>query len=348
MDAFPWADTYELDMPSVFAAIRSRGARRVLLQFPDGLRDYSAAVAAAVARETGAETLVAGGACYGACDPSPETAAVGADLLVQFGHSPIPSVTVKDALFVRAKSKLPVDGVVRRAAADLPGRRVGVLTTAQYAHRLEEILAALRAAGKEPLVGRGDLRIAMPAQVLGCNYSAGKAVLAQADCFLYVGSGDFHPLGMALETDKPLVVADPENDTVRTVAGLRERILRQRHAAIARAKDARSFAILVSTKPGQFRMRLALETKALIEKHGRAATIVTLDTFTPDSLQYWRKEGCWVNTACPRIATDDFSKYQVPMVTPPELEMAFGLRRWEEGYVFDAIDGDPTQHETPP
>ena len=44
-------------------------------------------------------------------------------------------------------------------------------------------------------------------QVLGCNFSAIKNL--DADAFLYVGSGNFHALGIKLFTDKPVIVADP-------------------------------------------------------------------------------------------------------------------------------------------
>lgn len=346
MEKWPWDESFELDMELVFQAIKSRGAKRVLLQLPDGLRDHSSAMARAVEEATGAQAVLAGGACFGACDPA-TLAGTGAELLIQFGHSPIPSVAVRDAIFVRAKSTLPIEGVVRRATRELSGTRVGLLTTAQFAHRLDEAASILRQEGFEPRVGKGDERIALAGQVLGCNYTVGKAVEREVDCFLYIGSGDFHPLGMALETAKPLVVADPENGSVRRLDGLRDRILRQRFAAIQAAKDARTFAVLVSTKPGQLRMKLADELKALLVKHGREACLVALDTFTPESLLPWRKMDCWVNTACPRIATDDFSKFPVPMVTPPELEVALGIRKWADGYVFDEISGDRSQHELP-
>jgi 2-(3-amino-3-carboxypropyl)histidine synthase len=349
LTAQPWTQTYDLDLDEVDRAVRSRGAKRVLLQFPDGLRDYAPQIARLVEERTGAEALVSGEPCYGACDTPSASAlhAAGADLLVQFGHSPMPSVPVRDALFVRAKYRMPVQPVLAKAVEQeqLAGKAVGLVTTAQYAHKLDEAVQALRGLGVEAKVGKGDLRIALAAQVLGCNYTAAKAVEPEVDCFLYLGSGDFHPLGLALETPKDVVVADPETGDVRRMSGLRDRVLRQRFAAIQAAKDrgGRRFAVLVSTKAGQFRLRLAEQLKRRIEAHGGEATIVQVDALTPDNLQYFRHMDAWVNTACPRIATDDSAKYPVPMLTPPELEIVLGERDWEH-YAFDEIAGDKRLH----
>jgi 2-(3-amino-3-carboxypropyl)histidine synthase len=345
----PWEETYDLDLPEVWRAVRGRGARRVLLQFPDGLRDHAARIAALLTQETGAEAVVSGEPCYGACDtPSAsQLRAAGADLLVQFGHSPMPSVPVRDTVFVRAKYRMPIGPVLAKAVSQegLAGKAVGFVTTTQYQHKTEEALAALKEHGVRALVGKGDLRIALAAQLLGCNYTAAKAVEADVACFLYLGSGDFHPLGLALETPKDVIVADPETGDVRRMTGLRDRILRQRFAAIevAKQRGGKRFALLVSTKPGQFRLRLAEQLKRRIEGKGGEAVIVQVDALSPDNLQYFRHLDAWVNTACPRIATDDAAKYPVPMLTPPELEIVLGERSWE-GYAFDEIAGDKRLH----
>ena len=44
-----------------------------------------------------------------------------------------------------------------------------------------------------------------------------------------------------------------------------------------------------------------------------------------------------VNTACPMIAIDDAIKYAKPMITPYELEVVLGEKKWEDGYQFDEI-----------
>ena len=44
----------------------------------------------------------------------------------------------------------------------------------------------------------------------------------------------------------------------------------------------------------------------------------------------------YVNTACPRLALDDQSRFPVPLLSPAEFEIALGLRKWED-YEIDEI-----------
>ena len=85
----------------------------------------------------------------------------------------------------------------------------------------------------------------------------------EVDLFLYVGSGNFHPLGLILIAKKPVVAVDPYDNSVKfdELNDLKDTILRQRYGAIARSKDAKVFGILVGTKVGQQRMNLAKKIK---------------------------------------------------------------------------------------
>jgi len=221
------------------------------------------------------------------------------------------------------------------AAEPLLPRRVGLLTTTQFRAWLPNIKEHLEGKGHEVRIGEPDKRVAYAGQLLGCDYHAAEVLAQDVDGYLYVGTGDFHPLGVAFLTDKPIVIADPERGTARDLGDLKDRILRQRYAAIARAQDAQVFGIIVSKKIGQARMELARDLKALAEKHGKQAQIFVMDLVSPDHLEGYRVDA-WVNTACPRIAIEDVLQYKAPMLTPQELEIALGERPWD-GYVFDEI-----------
>jgi len=132
-----------------------------------------------------------------------------------------------------------------------------------------------------------------------------------------------------------VIIADPERGTARDLKEVRDRVLRQRHAAIVRAQDARVFGIIVSKKIGQARMEMATDLKALAEKHGRQANLFLMDLVAPELLQGYRVDA-WVNTACPRIAIEDILQYKQPILTPQEFEIVLGERTWND-YVFDEI-----------
>lgn len=330
---------YDLDLEPVLADIRAKGYRLVGLQFPDGLRDYFAEVAAAVESATGAQTVISADPSYGACDlADDELVKVRADCLIHFAHTSMPHVTRFERLpvyFVRAESTHDVGPVVERAIERLVGRRIGVVSTTQHLHQLPHVVALLRDRGYEPLVREGDARLGAPGQVLGCNYTTADR---DADSYLYVGSGLFHPLGLALNTDKPIVCADPYNDEVRTMDDERRRFLQQRYGAIAAIRDAKRFGVLASSKQGQLRWNMALALKRRIERRGRQAHLLLLKQFAPEYLINFRHLDAFVSTACPRVAIDDYTRYPKPLVTPIELEIALGDRPLDD-YRLDEIFG---------
>jgi 2-(3-amino-3-carboxypropyl)histidine synthase len=340
---------HDIQLEGLAAKIEDREPELVGLQFPDGIRDYGPAIADAIEDETGIDCVISGDPSFGACDLALQLEHIGVDLLVHFGHSPMPSIEGIDAfdvVFVPTYSKAPVEPVVREAAQHLEGQTVGLLTTAQHAKRLDEVCEVLEEEGVDPLVGYGDNRVINPGQLLGCNFTAARTIAEQSDAFLYIGSGDFHPIAAAWGLKElPLYVADPMTSEVRQVNDRIEELMKQRHAAIANAKEADEIGILVGTRVGQQRVKYAKGLVKLCERNGYEAHLIAMDYFSPEALKSFRHMGAFVNTACPRITTDDYARYDSPMITPQELEIVVGKRSWED-YIFDEFKGTkPAPHE---
>jgi len=59
---------YDLDLDKAVEMIRKCGATRVGLQAPEGLKRATPAIAKQIAQETGAEVIISGDPCFGACD----------------------------------------------------------------------------------------------------------------------------------------------------------------------------------------------------------------------------------------------------------------------------------------
>jgi 2-(3-amino-3-carboxypropyl)histidine synthase len=325
-------------LDDIIEAVRRRGARTVGLQYPEGLRGRALEIARALEQATGAQVMISTSPSFGACD----VPRMPVDLVVHLGHAPMPYLNLRDVEFLEYPQPLASLEFLE-AALPLLGRRVGLLTTAQHLGQLEQVAEYLRARGFEVATGGPDGRVAYAGQLLGCDMCAVRNVDDGVDCFLYVGTGDFHPLGAAMVTSKTVVVADPFTGEVRTMSALKDRVLRQRFGAIARAKEARKFGIIASKKIGQYRMNVARELKAKIEAAGREATIFLMDYVDPMFLKGYDVDAL-VNTACPRITVDDYLRYDRPMLTPQELEVVLGLRSWDD-WVFDEIT---SSNEVPP
>ncbi|AKB85973.1 diphthamide biosynthesis enzyme Dph2 [Methanococcoides methylutens] len=304
------------------------------LQFPEGFKRRGTAIADRITEATGVEVLISANPCYGACDL--DVAILdNVDILFHFGHAQLDDNKYSEkVIFIETRSDTDVTEVVRKAIPEITGKRIGVMTTVQHIGKLPEACEILEAEGKECLIGRGDSKIAYPGQVLGCNFSVADGL--DCDEYLYIGSGQFHPLGVSLATGKRVLIADPFSNEVREVDP--RKIMKQRSAVIANSLDAETFGILVSTKPGQYRMELARQLKELAEKHGKKAYILTMDLITPDQMLQFRVDA-FVSTACPRLAIDEVGRFSAPMLTPPEFEIVIGEREWED-LTFDEIRGE--------
>ncbi|MDD1735953.1 MAG: diphthamide biosynthesis enzyme Dph2 [Methanothrix sp.] len=321
---------YDLDLDRAVEMIRKSGARRVGLQAPEGLKRAAPAIARLIEGLTGCEVIISGDPCFGACDVD-VLLCREVDLMLHLGHAELGEAP-GNVIFLEARMKEDLWEVVSRAALLLKEKNVGVTTTVQHVHRLGQALAALREHGISGLLGPGGGRAKHPGQVLGCSYASARALHVQE--YLFIGTGKFHPLGIALATRKRVVTADPVTGEVSEIDT--DPMLRRRFGAICRAKDAKRFAILVSKKPGQKRIELAERLKELGRARGREMFLVYLDNIEPDRLLNLGAEAA-VCTACPRVALDDAAKYRIPILTPTEFEVLLGVREWAD-YEFDEIE----------
>ena len=326
---------FDLELDRVARWIRDGGYSSVAVQLPEGLKIRALEISDFIESNTGAKVLVIGRPCYGACDIFDYRG--WCDAIVHYGHSPIPSMgDDPNALYIEARYGSELPKGFSDFVSSLPGR-VGILATVQYIGMIPEVADALRSSGRIPMIGTGDDRLAYPGQVLGCNCTAAESISDECDCFLYLGEGDFHPIAASLGTEKTVYVLNPVTGETRSMDEQRDHIIRRRFGTIQSASKAEEFVVIVSSKKGQCRPETASDAERMIRSAGRRCTTVVLEEITPESLASYRADA-YVCTACPRVATDESARYDRPMLTVPELEIALGLKEWK-GYPFDQIRG---------
>jgi len=325
--------SYHLDIQEILKKIRKMDAHTIGLQFPEGLKMYATSVARQIEEKTGADVIISGDPCYGACDVSDTVMDNLVDLLVHFGHTPLPLEYDVPVLFLEAEFQLDIMPAVNEALDYLKDyKKIGLVTTTQHLHLIDELTDILRKNGKEVVMSEG--KGTQKAQVLGCNFSSIENL--PVDAFLFLGSGNFHPLGIKLSTDKPVIVADQYHNEARDIDKFDDRMMRIRFAKITKAREAGKFGVIVSSKKGQNRMELAQSLKDIIQREGKQAFIILMNQITPELLVPYRDIDAYVITACPRIAIDDANIYDKSILTPDELLIALDKRKWDE-YVMDEI-----------
>jgi 2-(3-amino-3-carboxypropyl)histidine synthase len=365
-------DRHDFELTELMERIRSSDHRLIALQLPEGLKIQALEMMDQIETETSAKVVLAADPCYGACDlVHDKMKMMGVELVAHMGHSQMNIESGMPTQFIdvtydgdpeltpvipflenhRAMAKkrlLDQENPVELSAEDaqekfldavgrlspLTDTKLGLVGSIQHLHLLPEFHDRLEKAGYDVTIPLGGARLSFPGQVLGCNYSGDQDDIGH---YLFLGSGDFHPIGLVLHTGKPLAMLDPYSGDAKEMSLERiERILRQRFGLIMACDNAQSFGILIGEKPGQMRRTLALRMKRMLEKHGKKGYLLALEHIGPELIDFYPVDA-FVNTACPRIAIDDAVRYRKPLLTPFELEVALGEKKWELGYQFDEI-----------
>jgi 2-(3-amino-3-carboxypropyl)histidine synthase len=312
-----------IDFSSIFSQLRKVNARKVGVQLPDGLKFYAAELTEIFEKE-GFEVIVSGKGSYGACDMDLELLD-HCDYLLHFAHTPI--LRIDRVIYVPYQVDYPLEPFYQ---VKIPEKSIALIATAQYAWKLQEVKAVLEKKGYEVELKTGK-ELKYPGEVLGCNYTALQDV--KADAVLFVGDGLFHPIGAAIYTGKKVYRLSPLSNEFEEVNV--ERFIRKRMAAIVKAMDGRKCGIIVSTKPGQKRERLALELKRRAKEKGLSCFVILTDEISAEKIYNFRADFL-VNTACPRISYDDAEAFHVPVLTPQEFQIVLGERSFED-YAMDEI-----------
>lgn len=289
-----------MQLEKLINEIKNRNAKRIMLQVPEGLRMRATIIVEAIEKE-GIDVILSADPTYGACDlADSEAAQMHCDLLVHVGHSKFyrDFETRVPVIYYPWEMDIKLENIDFSAIKE---RRIGLITTIQHMKLLKEVKEKLEKQGKEVVIG---------GQILGCwTVNADKL---DVDAYLFVGTGHFHPLGVngkvySLDLEKMKI------DVVDTYL-----FEKKRFANIYNAKNARSFAILVSSKEGQRELLAAAsEIKKKLEQKDKKAFIVIMDEIRDNKLM-GIKVDAFVNTACPRLTDDTFSK---PFVNAGDIDI---------------------------
>ncbi|MBW3019283.1 diphthamide synthesis protein [Candidatus Woesearchaeota archaeon] len=78
---------YNLELDRVVKDIKQQKAKMVCIQLPDGLKPEANKITDRIKKDTSAEVVIWLGSCFGACDVPLEVSRIGADMIIQWGHS---------------------------------------------------------------------------------------------------------------------------------------------------------------------------------------------------------------------------------------------------------------------
>lgn len=321
---------FDFEEERIKQEILKLGAKRVLIQLPEGLKPEAPRLAKTI-EKFGALPVISADPCYGACDlATAEAETLGVDLIIHYGHAKLLKYERVPTIYIEARATINVDSAIEKALLIIEKwRKIGLTTTVQHVQTLDSVREILLRAGKIVVIGDAG-RLNYPGQVIGCDYSNAKSIAKDVEAFLFVGGGRFHALGVALSTSKSTIVADPYENRAYPIDEEAAKILKQRWASIEEARKAKSMAVLIGLKLGQRRFDEALSLKRKLEENGKTAFLFVVREVTPEVLMEFPTVDAYVNTACPRISLDDASKFPKPVLTVNEARVVVGELSWEE------------------
>lgn len=162
-----------------------------------------------------------------------------------------------------------------------------------------------------------------PIQILGCDVyhdSFKDPIIQESDLLLYVGDGLFHPKALLLlqskqKNIKPVIIFNPVSNQIKEIN--KKDIEKQTQRYKRNLKlfiNSKNIGILVTIKPGQQYFSAAKKLKEKLEANGKKAYIFIDDIININQLENYPFIKAWVNTACPRIGTDDLVYIEQPII----------------------------------
>lgn len=266
-----------------------------LLQVPDGLKIKALDIA-----DREEDVIISCESCYGACDLRVDEAKrLGCNKIIHYGHSKMIDADIEVEYSEIKESYNPTD-VLKQNKIEF--NKIGLVSAIQF---VDSLKIAKDVLGERAIIG---------GQVLGCNVSNAMKIKDNVDGFLFIGSGKFHPVGVAMQTGKPVLLLNVETGKIEDINIVP--FQKQKYVNQALFKDAQVIGILVSTKPGQMNIKLAKEIKEKLNP--RKSYILSMDEITPDKLE-GIKVDAYINTACPRIAIENRGSFRKPILNADEI-----------------------------
>jgi 2-(3-amino-3-carboxypropyl)histidine synthase len=326
---------YSFEIPKTIHRIRTLGAKRVALQFPEGLLLFATTISDILTEFCpGIETLIMGDVTYGACCIDDYTArALGCDLLVHYAHScliPV-DVTAIKTLYIFVDISIDTTHLLATLERNFqPGNTIATVGTIQFNATLHGLKPALERAGFKVVIPQ--IMPLSKGEILGCT--SPQLSEHEVDALLYLGDGRFHLESAMIHNPQiPAYRYDPYARVLSREAYEHEEMHSLRRDAIRAARSARKWGIILGSLGRQGNPH----TMAMIEQHLAQQNIpfvnLLLSEIFPGKLASMPDVECWVQVACPRLSIDWGYAFARPLLTPYEALVALGRREaaWEKG-----------------
>jgi len=347
-------ENYNFEIAKTLKTIEKLNAKKVTLQFPDGLLCYAPLLIDTIQKYTNADCVVLDDVVYGACCIDDQS--IESDLLIHYGHSCLIPITemLTRVLYVFVDIRIDIDHLYELIVGTFTGK-VAIIGTIQFnssVNKLKRVLNSRQRERHEKCMIHGiealeeatflkstqntnlssrkndpectcvqsivpQVKPLSPGEVLGCTSPSINGV----ENVIYIGDGRFH-----LES---AMIKNPHLNYYKYCPFSRkltqefydfDKMRSIRENEIRRAFDGKSFGVILGSLGRQGNKRIFENVIKKLESYGKYTIFrIVVDEINQRILDNYDFIDAFVQISCPRLSIDWGSCYSKPLLSPFEV-----------------------------
>lgn len=332
---------YNFEVPKTVWKIKSCSAKRVALQFPEGLLLFACVIVDILESFTECSCIIMGDITYGACCVDDFTArALRVDLLVHYGHSclvPIDRTSGVNMLYIFVDIKIDSLHFIETLQHNFtPGTHIALVSTIQFVPTLQSVHKNELLSDYHVIVPQ--CKPLSPGEILGCT---APKLPSDVQAIVYLGDGRFHLESVMISNPHiPAYRYDPYSKVFSQEYYDFRQMSHNRRAAIMTAAKAQTFGLILGTLGRQGSTNVLQSVRDMIASSGKSCVIILMSEIFPDKLRLFTQVDAWVQVACPRLSIDWGLAFDKPLLTPYEVAVALQVVPYQDSYPMDYYAND--------
>lgn len=305
---------YNFEIQKTLKTIEKLEAKRIAMQFPDGLLCYAPLLIDTIQtyfKDT--ECIVLDDVVYGACCIDDQCLTV--DLLIHYGHSclvPISEMNTR-VLYIFVDIKIDLNHLYKMIINNFK-EKIAVIGTIQFNSSVNKL--------KRMIENQNDLVIPQvkplsPGEVLGCT----SPIIKGVNTVIYIGDGRFH-----LES---AMIRNPNLNFYKYCPFTRklsqefydnQKMLSFRNLEIKRAFEGKNIGVILGSLGRQGNKQIFKNVVEKLESLKKYKIYkIVLEEINQELLDHFEFIDAFVQVSCPRLSIDWGVCYRKPLLSPFEI-----------------------------
>jgi 2-(3-amino-3-carboxypropyl)histidine synthase len=313
-------ENYNFEVQKILKTIEKINAKKIALQFPDGLLAYAPLIIDTIQiyfKE--ADCTIINDVVYGACCVDDQS--IKSDLLIHFGHSCLIPITEMETrvLYIFVDIKIDLDHLYKLILKNFKGK-VAIIGTIQFnssVNKLKRMIESIKSNEDSLSALIPQVKPLSPGEVLGCT----SPVITGVENVVYLGDGRFH-----LES---AMIRNPNLNFFKYCPFTRKlteefydfkKMKEIRENEIKKALQGKSFGIILGSLGRQGNKKIFQNVVKKLESLGKYKIFkIVVDEINQKILDNFEFIDSFVQVSCPRLSIDWGVCYKKPLLSPFEL-----------------------------